>query len=327
MKPASVVASVGAAPRRAAPLAHSQAPQPRSVGRGWPVPVTEFGYVGGGLEGEGQQAAWDGQAPDGRRAARARSLHDARTSTRTARSGRIPRYFRCNSPSTLQAMWGADATTARVMIGTAPPGSASWGHCEIDYPREAIVSPYPFKTAQEHYEALLAETKANGGPTVYTRENPPPDWNGRYSRAISLAFVREASRKNVRSARVPGRAAAVVLHVDQSDLDDPVAADAGVPAAHGADALPPVREQRAAVAGAILLAGRVHAIVLAPGASLHGLRHDAGARAAHGEQRGELHPPLQRRAQVRAERRRAAAGRRTCRAGSARASHSGTAIR
>ncbi len=40
----------------------------------------------------------------------------------------------------------------------------------IDYPREAIVSPYPFKTAQEHYEALLAETKARGGPTVYSRE-------------------------------------------------------------------------------------------------------------------------------------------------------------
>jgi hypothetical protein len=86
-------------------------------------------------------------------------------------------------------MWGADLTTARVMIGTAPPGSASWGHCEIDYPRESIVSPYPFKSAQEHYEALLAETTANGGPSVYTRANPPPDWNGRYSRAISLAFV------------------------------------------------------------------------------------------------------------------------------------------
>ncbi len=40
-----------------------------------------------------------------------------------------------------------------------------WGHCDSDVPREAIVSPYGFKTAQEHYEALLAETRKRGGPT------------------------------------------------------------------------------------------------------------------------------------------------------------------
>ena len=85
-------------------------------------------------------------------------------------------------------MWDAVASLAQ-LIGRTPPASASWGHCEIDYPREAIVSPYPFKTAQEHYEALLAETQAQGGPTIYTREHPPPDWNGRYSRAISLEFM------------------------------------------------------------------------------------------------------------------------------------------
>ena len=45
---------------------------------------------------------------------------------------------------------------------------APWGHCEISYPREAIVSPYGFKTAQEHYEALLKETQGRGGPNVYT---------------------------------------------------------------------------------------------------------------------------------------------------------------
>src|SRR5690606_13747780 len=112
-----------------------------------------------------------------------------------------PRYFRCNSPSTLQAMWGADLTTARVLIGRSPPDSASWGHCNVDYPREAIVSPYPFETAQEHYEALLAETEAKGGPTAYTRENPPPDWNGRYSRAVSLAFV--AARQGETYPQVP----------------------------------------------------------------------------------------------------------------------------
>ena len=175
-------------------LAHGQESQARSVGRGWPVPVMAFGYVGGGLEGEGQQASWDGQVPDG-----VAPLESDLFTTKDFYQDRAlwsdPRYFRCNSPSTLQAMWGADLTTARVMIGTAPPGSASWGHCEIDYPREGVVSPYPFKTAQQHYEALLAETTANGGPTVYTHTNPPPDWNGRYSRAISLAFIAKRAGK------------------------------------------------------------------------------------------------------------------------------------
>jgi hypothetical protein len=171
------------------PLAHGQEPPQRtSVGRGWPVLVNEFAYVSGGLEGEGEQAAWDGNVPDGI-VPLERDLFTTKDFYLDRDLWSDPRYFRCNSPSTLQAMWGADLATARVLIGTAPPESASWGHCEIDYPREAIVSPYPFKTAQEHYEALLAETTAHGGPTVYTRENPPPDWNGRYSRAISLAFM------------------------------------------------------------------------------------------------------------------------------------------
>ena len=50
-------------------------------------------------------------------------------------------------------------------------------------PREAIVSPYGFKTAQEHYEALKAETTKRGGPSVYTYENfPAAEWNGTYQR-------------------------------------------------------------------------------------------------------------------------------------------------
>ena len=78
---------------------------------------------------------------------------------------------------------------SRKFIGSSPPATASWGRCDVDYPRAAIVSPYPFRTAREHYEALLAETKAKGGPTVYSRKRPPPDWNGRYSRAVSLRFM------------------------------------------------------------------------------------------------------------------------------------------
>ena len=169
-------------------LAWSQETQHASVGRGWPVSAMQFDFVGGGLEGEGQQAAREGAAPRGVEPLQT----DLFTSTDFYKDVELwsdPRYFRCNSPSTLQAMWGADATTAQPMIGSKPPASASWGHCDIDYPREGIVSPYPFKSAGEHYAALLAETKAHGGPTVYTRESPPPDWNGRYSRAISLQFI------------------------------------------------------------------------------------------------------------------------------------------
>jgi hypothetical protein len=159
-----------------------------SVGRGWPVSVMAFRYVGGGLRGEGQQAAREGAAPQGIEPLPV-DLFTTKDFYRDASLWSDPRYFRCNSPSTLQAMWDGEGSGSPQLIGSHPPTSASWGHCEIDYPREAIVSPYPFKTAQEHYEALLAETKAKGGPTIYTRENPPPDWNGRYSRAVSLEFM------------------------------------------------------------------------------------------------------------------------------------------
>jgi hypothetical protein len=87
-----------------------------------------------------------------------------------------PRYFRCNTPRQITDIW----TSRR--IGTNPPSSASWGDCSIDYPREKIVSPYPYKSAKEHYEALMAQAKAKGGPTVYSRQKMPPDWDGWYGR-------------------------------------------------------------------------------------------------------------------------------------------------
>jgi hypothetical protein len=87
------------------------------------------------------------------------------------------RYFRCNSPWSIEAQRGSSGGLAS--IGNDPPRSAAWGYCNKDYPRSAIVSPYPFKTAQEHYEALLAETTARGGPTQHTNATVP-DWSGRY---------------------------------------------------------------------------------------------------------------------------------------------------
>jgi hypothetical protein len=85
------------------------------------------------------------------------------------------RYYRCNTPRQLYAMWDSGR------IGPKPPDSASWGNCDDDWKREQIVSPYPYKTAQEHYEALMAAAKAKGGPTVYTKATVP-DWDGYYQR-------------------------------------------------------------------------------------------------------------------------------------------------
>jgi hypothetical protein len=85
------------------------------------------------------------------------------------------RYFRCNTARQLTDIW----TSHR--IGDKPPLSAAWGDCKFDFPREQIVSPYPYKTAKEHYEALLAAAKAKGGPTVYTKATVP-DWDGYYNR-------------------------------------------------------------------------------------------------------------------------------------------------
>jgi hypothetical protein len=85
------------------------------------------------------------------------------------------RYFRCNTPRQITDIW----TSRR--IGNSPPTSASWGDCNIDYPREKTLSPYPYKTAKEHYEALLAKAAAKGGPTKYTKATVP-DWDGWYTR-------------------------------------------------------------------------------------------------------------------------------------------------
>src|SRR5262249_44154305 len=77
------------------------------------------------------------------------------------------RYYRCNIPRDLEQFW------ANGRVGDNPPTSATWGDCNADLKREDILSPYPYKTAQEHYNALLAAAKAKGGPTVYTRATLP----------------------------------------------------------------------------------------------------------------------------------------------------------
>jgi hypothetical protein len=87
------------------------------------------------------------------------------------------RYFRCNSPAAIEDQWGGNG---QGLIGDKPPASAAWGYCDRDYPREAIVSPYAFKTAQEHYDALMNEARERGGPTQHTYATVPAEWTGRY---------------------------------------------------------------------------------------------------------------------------------------------------
>jgi hypothetical protein len=85
------------------------------------------------------------------------------------------RYYRCNIPRELEEAWDNG------LVGPNPPASASWGDCNADWKRENILSPYPYKTAREHYEALLSAAKAKGGPTKYTKATVP-DWDGYYQR-------------------------------------------------------------------------------------------------------------------------------------------------
>ena len=99
---------------------------------------------------------------------------------------RDPRYFRCNSTLGLDSQWGDYSSGPTYITDDAAKGA--WGHCEIDYAREHIVSPYGFATARAHYEALLAESRAHGGPTQYNRERLPPDWDGRYTNLVSVIF-------------------------------------------------------------------------------------------------------------------------------------------
>jgi hypothetical protein len=104
-----------------------------------------------------------------------------------------PRYFRCNSPVALDSQWGDYSSGPRYIQND--PAKGAWGHCDVDYARENIVSPYAFKTARAHYEALLAEARANGGPTQYSRDRLPPDWDGRYTVNTSILFALKSAGK------------------------------------------------------------------------------------------------------------------------------------
>ena len=181
----------------AAPLAAQQSPQIdfKSVGRGAPVmvdaatlPQTGALWQGGrGGPGAGANTgqprtfvggALPGETPKGIKPL-PRDMFTSDDFYKDKDLWSDKRYWRCNSTGAIEDSW-----TARGAIGDKPPGSAAWGRCDADYPREAIVSPYPFKTAQEHYQALKAETVKRGGPTKHTYATVPGEWTGRYGRGF-----------------------------------------------------------------------------------------------------------------------------------------------
>jgi hypothetical protein len=79
-----------------------------------------------------------------------------------------PRYARCNTPAQLTDMW------VRQRVG-------HWGDCSVGLDTSEFTSPYPYTSAQEHYEALRASAEQRGTLTTHTRATLP-EWDGWYFR-------------------------------------------------------------------------------------------------------------------------------------------------
>lgn len=180
---ASVIAFAAAAGLFALPSSAHE--EEWSVGRGWPVAELSAELVGPISPASllRHPVALGGETPEGIQPLE-RDIFTTENFYMDSALWSDPRYFRCNSPYALDAQWGDYPGTTSLIQSSAQEGA--WGHCDRDYPRSAIISPYPFSSAQEHYEALLQEVQERGGPTRYSRNQPPPAWDGNYSMPLHV---------------------------------------------------------------------------------------------------------------------------------------------
>ena len=168
--------------------------QPKSAARGAPFPAPKNSVVGADLKGvcfavglpvkDGRAvvAAENGATPAGITPL-ARDIFSSDDFYIDKSLWADARYYHCMSPWGIENVWGSyEGQTT----GNNFPRTVSWGYCDRDVAREDMVSPYPYKTAQEHYAALKAEAASRGGPTKYTRKRPAPDWSGNYNSGFGV---------------------------------------------------------------------------------------------------------------------------------------------
>ena len=138
----------------------------QSVGRGWPMEA-KADWVGAGVPFYNIDAATakDGAAPKGITPL-PRDIFTSDDFYVDRELWRDPRYFRCNSTLGLDSQWG-DYSSAPKYI-TDDPAKGAWGHCDVDYSREHIVSPYGFATARAHYEAFARGKPCQRRPDART---------------------------------------------------------------------------------------------------------------------------------------------------------------